>query len=121
MIMKGVVCYHMFVVCALPEQHCFSCLNRTVSGDIRLTTRYNKQGSKLEVIVHQARLVNEFTKFSKFSPVAQLFNRSRSDSHALGFHVLSQKLEPHQNHLVQHDKQHHMKVLLSGFHLHRHT
>ena len=37
----------------------FCCLNRTVSGDIRLTTRYNSQGSKLEVIVHQARLVKE--------------------------------------------------------------
>ncbi|XP_020611586.1 extended synaptotagmin-2-like isoform X2 [Orbicella faveolata] len=30
-------------------------VQRTVSGDIRLTTRYNNQGSKLEVIVHQAR------------------------------------------------------------------
>lgn len=30
-------------------------VQRSVSGDIRLTTRYNKQGSKLEVIVHQAR------------------------------------------------------------------
>ncbi|XP_027052448.1 extended synaptotagmin-2-A-like isoform X2 [Pocillopora damicornis] len=30
-------------------------VQRTVSGDIRLTTRYNKQGSKFEVIVHQAR------------------------------------------------------------------
>ena len=28
-----------------------------MSGDIRLTTRYNKQGSKFEVIVHQARSV----------------------------------------------------------------
>lgn len=35
---------------------CYS-WNRTVSGDIRLTTRYNKQGSKFEVIVHQARSV----------------------------------------------------------------
>lgn len=33
---------------------------RSVSGDIRLTTRYNKQGSKLEVIVHQARLVLKY-------------------------------------------------------------
>ncbi|XP_074624645.1 extended synaptotagmin-2-like isoform X1 [Acropora palmata] len=30
-------------------------IQRTVSGDVRLTTRYNKQGSKLEVMVHQAR------------------------------------------------------------------
>lgn len=30
-------------------------VQRTVSGDVRLTTRYNKQGSKFEVIVHQAR------------------------------------------------------------------
>ncbi|XP_015764424.1 PREDICTED: extended synaptotagmin-2-A-like [Acropora digitifera] len=30
-------------------------VQRTVSGDVRLTTRYNKQGSKLEVMVHQAR------------------------------------------------------------------
>ncbi|XP_068751987.1 extended synaptotagmin-2-like [Montipora capricornis] len=30
-------------------------IQRTVSGDIRLTTRYNKQGSKLEVMVHEAR------------------------------------------------------------------
>ncbi|XP_078376188.1 extended synaptotagmin-2-like isoform X2 [Oculina patagonica] len=30
-------------------------VQRTVSGDVQLTTRYNKQGSKVEVIVHQAR------------------------------------------------------------------
>ena len=41
-----------------PYQNSVFCfLNRTVSGDIRLTMRYNSQGSKLEVIVHQARLV----------------------------------------------------------------
>ena len=36
----------------------------------------------------------------------------------LGFHPQTQKLEPL---LVQHNKQHHWKVMLSSFHLNGHT
>ena len=47
-----------------------------------------------------------------------LFNSFRFNGHALGFH---RQTLVGTNHLVQHNKQYHLKVLLNSFHLNGHT
>ena len=62
-------------------------------------------------------VVNSQTQINGRNTLSSTMADSISRNHTLGFHLQLKS----ENHLVQHNKQHHGKVLLSSFHLNGHT
>ena len=68
-------------------------------------------------MVSFTKLKVKITLYSLIRCCNVLLKSFHLNGHTLGFHPQTEKLE----HIVEHNKQYHMKVLLNSFHLNGHT